>query len=368
MIKNLLRTGLFVVLPTLLLCVVMLEVGLRATGRRPSNVTEGIFDWSGTTYRLHRDWTKLSKTPSFSYTVHSNSYGLRDRAPGPRLLGPAPYYLFAGDSITFGNGVDYDDSFVGVFAQSARKRGIDAVNLAVGGHRFSDQEALLLDLMSEVRQKPAKVVVVFTKQFLTGFEADVSTTHMVKDGYLFLKDHWVVPYLLGKLGDASAAYSFFRDAIRKLQGRITQSGNRVALEALRDFSSESPWASRPLVDRFEGRLTKLDQEIRQAGATPVYVYMPVSLDLRLDEFLAMTGRSAADHDFLRFYKLLRRHADSAGIQLVDLLPPLQKLHAAGVAVSFMQDPHYTAEANRVIGQALADALLGAPASPPSSER
>ena len=74
-IRAFLRTSLFVVLPTLVLCLTMLEVGLRLMGRAPSNVTHGIFEQWGHTYRLQANMNKQIRTASFSFTVNTNAYG-----------------------------------------------------------------------------------------------------------------------------------------------------------------------------------------------------------------------------------------------------------------------------------------------------
>jgi hypothetical protein len=355
-LRTAVRPALLLVLPTLVACLAVLEMGLRLQGVVPSNSTDGIFEKHGQTYRLRSNASKLARTPSYSCTIHSNSLGLRDTAPGPRAIGSAPYVAFLGDSITFGNGVEYGDSFVGVFAQAAARQRTEVVNLAIGGHHLADQEVLLADLLAATPRAPAQVVVVFTVTFLTLFEADGSDL-IVKDGYLFDRDHWAVPYLTVKLGDASAAYGFFRDAIRKLQGRVALSSRKDAFGYLRDFSPATPWSSPELVARLERRLTGLDERIRSAGATPVYVYMPSAPDLGARESLAAAGLPADGYDFGRFHAILGRHAAGAGIRVVDLRPTLERLHASGEPVSFMQDPHYNPRANRVIGEALAAALL-----------
>jgi hypothetical protein len=346
-----------VVVATLALCLGLLEAGLRLHGEAPSNTTDGIFEKHGPTYRLRRQSTKLARTPSYTCTIHSNELGLRDAAPGPHAFGRAPYLAFLGDSITFGNGVDYTDSFVGVFAEAAARHGREVANLAIGGHHLSDQEAVLEDFLAAVPGSPERVVVVFTVTFLTLFDADTSEL-MVQDGYLFDRDHWLLPYLTVKLGDASSAYGFFRDGIRKLQGRMSISSRREAFGYLRDFSASSPWTSAELQRRLEERLERLDARIRAAGATPVYVYMPSALDLGARESLAAAGFSPERYDLDRFHDILYRHASRSRIQLVDLRPPLAHLHATGEPVSFLQDPHYNAGANRLIGAALAAALLG----------
>lgn len=354
-LRTILRTAFGVVAPTLALCLVMLELGLRLLGQLPSNATEGMFHKFGSTYRLKPNVTKRLRTPSYTCTVATNTLGLRDRSAGERTPGPGPYFVFMGDSITFGNGVDYDDSFVGSFSRVARSRGYDAVNLAIGGHCFSEQEMVLKDFLAGASKKPSWVVVVFTNTFMTGFERD-SSRIVVKNGYLFDKDRWVLPYAVVMLGDASSAYNFFRDKIRHLQGR-TRPMAESARDYLADFAPTSRWADPALRARFSARLTALDELVRGAGATPLYVYMPTSMDLDVDSYLRATGTRAEQYDFRRYHDLLADHAAQRSIPLVDVTPTLAAMRAGGKPMTFLQDPHYNPEANHAIAEALAAALL-----------
>lgn len=357
-VRAVLRSGLWVVLPTVLVCLGMLELGLRMMGRLPSNTTDGIFELHGSSYRLKANQTKLSRTPSFTCTIHTNAYGLRDRAPGPRRLGPEPYFAFLGDSLTFGNGVDYDDSFVGVFAGLARARGRDAVNLAVGGHRLSDQEERLEEFLAVAPQKPSHVVVMFTPPLVAMFELRYLDL-VVKNGYLFSRSDWIVPYVTVMLGNASSAYSLFRDDIRHLQSRLFPSHRvRTALELVQIFARDAPAATPAVAERLEAKLASLDGQIRRAGAVPVYVYLPSSADLRMDEIVRSLGHEADQYDFSLYLRLLKRHCERAGIRLVDLQPGLRREQARGKPLSFVHDMHYDRDTNRVIGLALYDALLG----------
>ncbi len=133
---------------TVLACLAGLEIGLRAVGRSPTNMAEGIADQYGDSFRLKKNITKTVKLPAFSYTVHTNEYGFRDASVGPKGLMGKPFDVFLGASDVFGNGVDFEDSFVGVFAQEASKRGIGVLNLAVGGHFSSIRSPFLRILWS----------------------------------------------------------------------------------------------------------------------------------------------------------------------------------------------------------------------------
>jgi hypothetical protein len=351
-----LRATLLFVAPTLVVCLCVLELGLRALGRPPSNTTEGIYEQKGTGYGLKPNMTKLSRAPAFSYVIHTDANGFRAPTPGPRPLGPNPWVAFVGDSITFGNGVAYQDSFVGVFAEEAGKRGLGVVNLAVGGHRFSDQEDRLQEVLELAPRKPAAVVVVFTSLFVWAFDQR-DRGLIVVNGHLFTSDSWRVKYLRVLLGDSSSAYCLFRDGIRKLQERASLSRSQAFLEPLQIFARDAPNFGPAVEEQIEQRLARLDERIVRAGATPIYVYMPNSADLRVDEFLALAGHGPDRYDFLRYHDILRRHCERAGIRLVDLLPLLERRKASGARLAFAQDPHYDAPTNHVIGEALRDAIL-----------
>jgi len=352
-----LRAVFVLILPTLLACIAMLEVGLRVAGRLPSNTTEGIYDQHGSGYRLRRNLTKLSRTPSFSHTIYTNDMGFRDRAAGPRTLGTVPYVAWVGDSITFGNGVEYEQSFVGVFDELASRRGIESVNLAIGGHRFSDQEETLYEFLDAVPVKPSWVVLVLTAMGITTFEQRYDYI-FVKDGYLFPTKGWLAPYVTVTLGNESSAYCFARDGIRRIQQRLFPRPSKSALQTLDLlFTKAGEWAGTEVPARFEARLVRLDERIRRSGAEPVYVYMPTWLDLRTEEFLALPGKDAANYDFGIFLRMVRDHATRSGVRFVNLLPVLQARYDAGEQLAFSQDPHYNVSANRVIGETLSDVLL-----------
>jgi hypothetical protein len=356
MISKNLRIRLLFVLATVLVCLAMLEVGLRVAGRPPSNMTEGLFEQHGTAYRLRKNLTKVSRTPSFTTTVHTNSFGLRDKVPGPRKLGMAPYVAWVGDSLTFGNGVDYEQSFVGVFGTFAERQHIEVINLAVGGYHLSESEGLLGEFLDSAPTPPSTVVFVFSPQGISTFEERYSDV-FVKDGYIFQKDRWFVPYVVVSLGNGSAAYCFFRDALRRVQARLVPSSGAASVQPLKLYSTRGPWAATDLPARFEAKLTGIEQRVRRAGAKLVYVYMPTSVDLHSPELLASEGLPASDYDFNLYRDLLRRHSARTSTRFVDLSAMLQAEYGKGKPLSFLQDPHYNAETNRLIGKALYSALL-----------
>lgn len=167
---RILRITFLAVFPTVLICLAVLEIGLRVIGRVPSNISDGIFEQYKNSYRLKKNITKVSRTPVYSCIIHINELGFRDEASGPRTVGPKLYDLFLGESLTFGNGLDYDQTFVGLYSQSMKKRGTDVVNLAIGGHRLLDQEDVFRDFSRTARQMPSRVIICFSPPLIDGFD------------------------------------------------------------------------------------------------------------------------------------------------------------------------------------------------------
>ncbi len=357
-------TRFWAVLATIAVCAILAEFGLRAAGRPPSNTTEGFFDQHGRSYRLKKNLTKIVKIPSYSYTLYTNAYGFRDERTGPRRIGPDPYCVFLGDSMTFANGVDYERSFVGVFARLAAARSVGTVNLAVGGHHLLEQQDVFRGLMGQVDSRPSRVIVCFSPISIDGFDKSYSNI-LVKNGYLFEQDGWRMAYLRVWLGDSSALYCFLRDNIRKIQAAHSDNRLLFAHEHLRFYGKDHRLTVPENQARFHALMKEFEDYLADMGAAPVYVYLPASPDLKIDDFLAQTGDDPADYDFRLLYRLLESHCRDRQIPLIDLTSLLKERYDAGEQMNFMLDAHYNAHANEIIGTALFSALYGsgAPQAP-----
>jgi hypothetical protein len=348
---SVLRAAFLIVFPTILACLVILEIGLRLSGRVPSNTSDGIFEQFHNSYRLKKNITKISRTPVYSCVIHVNELGFRDRSTGPRALGPAPYDLFLGESLTFGNGLDYDQTFVGLYARARMSQGTDVVNLAVGGHKLLDQEALFHDFSQAVAKMPSRVIICFSPLLIEGFDQPYADI-VIKNGYIFQKDNWLIPYVRIVMGNTSAAYCLFRDDIRKIQTRVSNYNARVARE-LMDFYSKDNRLSDPAVsERLESSLARLDGLIKGVGAESVYVYLPLSTDFMLDDLVRQAGKNPGDFDVYFYLKLIGKHCRKSGIPLIDVSPALEELYRKGQILNFVRDAHYNAPASQVIADAI----------------
>lgn len=143
---------------SLLVALLACEIGLRIAGlpftgvELPPETASGRFDPdTGWSY-------KPSFTTQFTYgprtvTEHYNRYGLRDRAADHEPDLRAPSVLFAGCSITMGQGVTYEESFPGRLDGAL---GLQSINLGVQG--FGTDQALML-LKRFIEKFNTKVVV-----------------------------------------------------------------------------------------------------------------------------------------------------------------------------------------------------------------
>lgn len=349
-----------VVILTGFACLIMLEAGLRAIGRRPTNMADGISDQWGDSFRHKKNITKLMRFPAFSYTVHTNEYGFRDNAIGTRDLTDKPFCVFLGASDVFGNGVDFEDSFVGLFAEAAAKRGLTVLNLAVGGHYFLDQEALLKDFMRSTKHKPSTVYMTVNALHIPKF--DQRNQHIiVKSGYAIDENGWQIAYLRLMAGNTSSAFCFFRDGIRRIQERyMNYEVSEKSPEFLQIYAKSNKIRQPERIRQFNEYLGVFESFCRQNSIELVYVYLPLSDSFRLREMAIQLGLNPDEYDAFFYEDLMHSHCEINNVRLINLRPALERYHHEGKELRFKLDPHFNKLANRVIAEPLTIELLEAP--------
>lgn len=341
-----------VVVLTLLACLAALELGLRAIGRSPTNMADGIGDQWGDSFRLKKNITKVMKFPAFTYTVHTNAFGFRDRAVGPRDLEGRPFCVFLGASDVFGNGVDFEDSFVGVFATEAEKRDLAVLNLAVGGHFFLDQEALLKDFMANTGLAPKTIFHCVNALHIPKF--DRRNSHViVKSGYVIDRAGWRVAYLRLMAGNISSAFCFFRDGIRRFQERfLDYEVGEKSPEFLQIYDTGNKIRQHDRQAQFNAYLNGFEEFCRERGIELVYVYMPLSDSFKLADMVKQLGQDPGRYDAAFYEEIVRSHCDASGIRLINPRPALERRYEEGRELRFKLDPHFNAFANGIIGEHL----------------
>jgi len=338
---------------TLILCLFVLEIGLRALGRQPSNMTDGFYEQYKNSYRLKKNVKKVTKWPAHSYTTFTNSFGFRDLTTGIKNLDKKSYFAFLGDSQTFGNGVDYQDSFVGIFAGLISEKGIEVLNLGVGGHHFNDQESLFMDFCKNVSRKPVKVFLCLDPVSIHSFDKEYKHI-IVKSGYLFdSRRGWKIPYVKMVISNVSAAYCFFRDNLRKLETKWFHKEFAGDVPPyLKIFSRNNRMHHPDTVKKFESYLNRFEEYCHRIGTTPIYVYLGLADSFRLNELLMQLGKDPKDYDTSFYEKYMINYCNNRKVKLINTKPALRKFHDKGMRLSFKIDPHYNEFANRVVGEYL----------------
>jgi hypothetical protein len=344
-----------VVAGTVLICLIILEIGLRVMDRYPMDNHEGYFAQGGISYVLKKNVTKKVIWPTMSFKVYTSDVGFRSSKPGPRNLGQRPYYVALGASDVFGNGLDYEQTFVGILDGKMQQQGIDVVNMGVAGHHLPEQAALLKSFVSSTTNPPQAVVVIFNPLFIGGYD-DIHTNVLVKRGDLFEGDDWRMALIRKFLANTSAAYCFFRDGIRHAQKKFIGREDFALSFYIERFSSKHRIHRPEKTQEFLKQLKELDQYIRSVNATPIFVYCPPSGGFLLNDLKAKGKIDGSLFDTQFFADLIENYCKAEGVRYIDLHPLVQARYDKGEKLNFDADGHFNGPTSRLVGEYLYDVL------------
>jgi hypothetical protein len=347
------------VLVTLVACVALLEVGLRAIGRYRTDGLDGFHAPRGVSYGLKPNVSKRIFWPTVNFTVRTSDQGFRAKETGPVRLGDRPYYAILGSSEVFGNGLDYEQTFVGILAAQLEKDGIDVVNLAVDGHHLLEQESIFREYVRTAKQPPARVVICLNPLLIGGYD-DVHKDAVVRRGELFPKDHWRLPLVKMFLSNCSTTYCFFRDAIRNIQARYFSRKDFALSFYVERYSTTHPIRAAERSEDFLRHLKGLEDYIRSLKAAPVCAYFPTVGGFLLNDLKAKGKLAPGLFDTAFFVELSRAHCQAEGIQFINAEPLLQSLYDKGEKLNFDADAHFNGPTSRALGEFLYRSLQSAP--------
>jgi len=339
------------VIGTLMVCLAILEIGLRVTGRHRSDGLVGFHAPRGVSYGLKANASTRVSWPTLSFTVHTCDLGFRAKQTGPRSLGGRPYYAVLGSSEVFGNGLDYERTLVGVFGEKMERDGIDVVNMAAPGHHLMEQSALFKEYAASAKQPPTVVLICLNPLFIGGYD-DIHENVEVKMGHPVYRNRWKVTLAKLIVSKLSGSYCFFRDAIRNAQLKHFRRKDFSLSFYLECYSKQHPVRSPKRTEKFLDHLKELEDYIRSLKATPVCVYFPAVGGFLLNDLKAKGRLEGEPFDTSFFPDLMKRHCESEGIQFVNLEPSLQDLYDKGQKLNFDLDAHFNGPTSRMIGEFL----------------
>jgi len=354
--RGFLRTGVqaVLVLCVIMGCLAMLESGLRLTGRYKMSGIEGYLAPGGISFGLKKNASKTVYWRTRSFAVHISDLGFRAPKTGPHLTGK-PYYAVLGASDVFGNGLDYEQTFVGVLAEKLAPHQVEVLNIGIGGHHLLEQSAMFEQYTKSATQAPAMVIIVLQPLFIGGYD-DIHQGTTVRRGELFPEKNWRLPLAKMILANSSASFCFFRDAIRNIQARYSSRGDTSVSFYVQRYSTKHPIRSPEKSGDFLEKLEDLEAYIRSLGAVPVCVYCPPAGGFQLNDLVAK-GELASDLVDSRFFAdLVRMHCESKGVKFINVEPLLQQRYDRGEQLNLDGDGHFNEPTSRLVGEYLYEQL------------
>jgi len=355
------------VFATLAVCLGMLEIGLRVTGRFIGNSLTGYYAQGKTSYRLSKNVSKTVHWPTTTFTVNTDQMGFRSQKAGPRELGRKPYYAVLGSSDAFGDGLSYEQTFVGVFAENMEPHGIDVVNMGVGGHALDEQSDILKEYADSAKIMPEQVIICLNPRMIFEFDERHERV-VVRHGNLFSKSNWRFLYLRRILESDFASYCFFRDAFRNIQLRYFNRRDFDTDFWVETYSTMNSIRSPKRTKVFLEHLKQLENYIRSLKATPVCVYCPTVGGFVLNKMKAEGMWKGPEFDTAFYPELLQAHCKAEGIQLINGEPILQKLYDQGKTLNLKLDAHFNSGTSHAVGELLYSALERTGSKPTQTAR
>lgn len=359
-----LRKKLLFALCTLLLVLVVLEVGLRILWTPPPRfVAERLRD----TRLFVRDevvgW-RLRPGQSFDFQWHwgettritTNSAGYRDRERGGEREAGRQCVLILGDSHAFGYGVGDAD----LMSERLRelRPDLDVVNLAVTGYNLA-QSRTVLEIDGRGYQ-PDVVVLAFTQNDVTrqvAAPAGTAPRDPEQGGVkAFLRDH-------------SRLYAFVRTRVNANKGLarlLVKLGLKDRLGGydhldpnLRPFLRAYPASLERDWDETKAELRRMKAIAGDMGARFLLLVVPARETVQpslLPVALSELEYSPEDFDLDRSYRELAEFCGAEEIPCLDPTPRFREASAAGRSPYFEHDMHIDADGHGILADVLASAL------------
>ncbi len=320
-----------------LLALVVGEVAARALGGSPLVERLPILE-----VQTHptRGWSMVpGRHYTYQHAVDVNSFGLR--GPEPRdLLPPAERdgvrrVLALGDSLLYGQGVAFEDTLPVLLESrlgAAWGREVEVIN---GGHRaFATHQSLALLEEFGPELQPDLVVLFWYWNDVDERDVDKVAAHLAENGPVAFDLSWPL------------------EGTRLVKWRAIQLVRRSALVMLTyDFLRAGqgvPWSKKKIETGIEAQRAYLERMrflCAELGADLELVLMP--------DAPAVEGRTVGSGITDAFARL----ASELGFEPIDLFPALvDAAERLGRIPVLPYDGHYDAEGNRVLADAISDAL------------
>lgn len=300
---------------------------------------------------------------------HANSHGFRDKERRFERRSNVPRIVALGDSLTYGAGVQYDETFVALLEGGLQVRfpGAEVINLGVPGWELPQEFHLLKDY--GVRFQPDLVLLnLFVGNDIEKRRGAFREEPFVVAGRSFYvhttgnrwhdtlgQDRWFLYHNLNYLGTMLGLHirrwigddeprTDFEPPLRTRTGYLKELDERTDIY-LKEYLADTQvsW------DRAKKTLNEIREFLAQTDIRFLIVLIPdhIQVDQVLQsEYLRAIGVSRDRYDFRKPQRLLQEWCHSAAVPCANLLPVLTQ-DSEPARLYFLTDLHWTADGHRV---------------------
>lgn len=305
----------------------LVEGGLRLAGLRPERNVNPFFDWSkqGDFWRFQPGTTWTTRVGG--HPVHVNGFGVRDR-PYDELEPDSYRILVLGDSVTFGHGVAFEDTFVSRLDAllEGRTPPIEVLNGGIPGWATRQQRIYYEQHAAPL--KPDVVLVGFVLNDIQEMHRGLIALGPQREALLFRSVTW--------LARNSAAFATAKRAYESVRAPEMREIGDVRNVAARPDSPEV----RRAMELTLGELKQLVELTRRRGARFGLIVFPFDFQFR-------------ERDLDTPQRRLERFAREMDVPFLDTLPLLRP---HGLRTVLLDHDHLTPEGHRIVAEALAEWL------------
>jgi hypothetical protein len=321
----------------------------RLIGDEPSVDLQGLYvSFAGDNYKLGPNVETSASLASGLVSVHTDALGLRCDGKRERGLkrGAVVDYLVIGDSQGFGNGLNFEDTIAGRFANLAANARVTVANASVGGHSLASQLEVARWLVDTQDVQVRNFVLLFSPALIENSDR-LNHVAVGPDGRIYGAPPTLRMQAVLWLRTNSVTYSRLRDATRNLGiGAEPAKGSPTVFEFYREDQGEASSA------RLSTAISDFQQFALARGAKVHAVYIPLTVEA---DFSTVQGAAKAqgltlnpDLPKARCEQVVRK----LGIPLHNLKPVAERVHAEGHVLTVKADFHYSAALSRECGEAL----------------
>jgi hypothetical protein len=330
-------------------CLPLAEGVFRLMGDRPSDDLAGLFaPFLNGSYKLAPHVETGARVSAGDFNVYTDDLGLRcDRlrqwAAVPDLRANA---MFLGDSQGFGNGVNYEESIVGVVAEIASVEHTRVLNASVGGHGALNQLALAQWLRDE-RKVTAEIYILLATPLMIRYPDAFRQSTVGADGRLYESENHASARGRLWLKTHTVLYGRWRDAVRN-----SGFGDRPKEDTDQVFQLYTGSARVAPGNTFTSFLKEAKRFASETKAKLFVVYVPLTIEAEFDTIQKAAAAQNIPLDAGRPARICEQACADLGIPMHDLRPVLNRLRAQGDPLRLKGDFHYNRALSKACGEDL----------------